>query len=71
MGRALITIGLLLVAAGVLLIFAERLPFRVGKLPGDIEIRERNSVFYFPLATSLVLSVLLSLGLWLFNRFFR
>lgn len=49
----------------------ERLPFRVGKLPGDIEIRGRNSVFYFPLATSLLLSVLLSLGLWLFNRFFR
>lgn len=71
MGRALITIGLLLVAAGVLFIFMERLPFRVGRLPGDIEVRGKNSVFYFPLATSLLLSVLLSLGLWLFNRFFR
>jgi hypothetical protein len=67
-GRILIVFGLVLVAVGVLLTIGERLPIRLGRLPGDILIRGKNTVFYFPLATSLLLSILLTLVLWLFSR---
>lgn len=68
MGRTLIYIGLALVLAGVLFSLGERLPFRLGRLPGDIEIRGKNSVFYFPLVTCLLLSVVLSFIFWIFRR---
>jgi DUF2905 family protein len=68
MGRALITIGLVLVAAGLLITFGERLPIKLGRLPGDIVIRGKNSVFYFPLATCVLLSVLISVVMWLIGR---
>jgi uncharacterized membrane protein len=68
LGRMLITLGLILVAAGVLLTFAGRLPFKLGRLPGDIFIQGRNSTFYFPLVTCLILSVVFSLVMWLFRR---
>lgn len=64
----LIIAGAILFAAGVLLTLGERLPFKPGQLPGDIVIRGKNSVFYFPLMTSLVLSLLLSAILWLIGR---
>ena len=68
MGRSLIILGLVLVAVGVLISIGGRLPFRIGRLPGDIVIRGKNSAFYFPLMTSILLSVILSLVLWLFRR---
>lgn len=68
LGRMLIALGLLVTALGVLVSFAERLPFRLGRLPGDIVIRGKHSVFYFPLVTCLLISVVLSLVLWLINR---
>jgi len=64
----LITAGLLLLIAGLLITFAGRLPFRIGHLPGDISIRGKNTSFYFPLATCLLLSVLFSLVMWIFRR---
>jgi hypothetical protein len=67
-GRMLILLGLALVLFGVLFTLGERLPFRFGRLPGDIVIRGKNSVFYFPIVTSLLLSVILSLIFWLFRR---
>ncbi len=67
-GRMLITLGLILVAAGVLLTFAGRLPFKLGRLPGDIFVQGKNSTFYFPLVTCLILSVVVSLVMWLFRR---
>ena len=67
-GRMLILLGLALVLFGVLFTLGERLPFRIGRLPGDIVIRGKNSVFYFPIVTSLLLSVVLSLIFWLFRR---
>jgi hypothetical protein len=67
-GRMLIVIGLVLVAAGVLLTFAGRLPFRLGRLPGDIFVQGRNSSFYFPLVTCLILSVVFSLVMWIVRR---
>jgi len=68
MGRALIVIGIALVIAGVLVTLGEKLPIRLGRLPGDIVIRGKNTTFYFPLVTSLLLSVLLSAVMWLLGR---
>jgi hypothetical protein len=68
LGRMLIGLGLLVAALGVLISIGERLPFRLGHLPGDIIIRGKNSVFYFPLVTCLLISAVLSLVLWLINR---
>lgn len=67
-GRALIVIGLALVVIGALITWGLRLPFRIGRLPGDIVIRGRNSAFYFPLMTSLLVSLVLSVVFWLLNR---
>jgi hypothetical protein len=64
----LIVLGLLLAAAGVIVSLGERLPIRLGRLPGDIVIRGKHSVFYFPLVTCLLISAVLSLILWLMNR---
>jgi hypothetical protein len=68
LGRLLITAGLVLVALGLLVTFAGRLPIRLGRLPGDIYIHGKNSTFYFPLATCILVSVLLSLVMWIFRR---
>jgi len=67
-GRTLIILGAVVMVIGILITFGGRLPFRIGRLPGDIVIRGKNSVFYFPLMTSLLLSLLLSLVLWLVHR---
>jgi len=68
LGRLLIALGLVLVAAGLLLTFAGWLPVRLGRLPGDIYIHSKNSSFYFPLTTCIVLSALFSLVLWMLRR---
>jgi hypothetical protein len=67
-GRLLITLGLVLVVTGLVVSFAGRLPFRIGRLPGDIYIQGKNTSFYFPLATCILLSVVFSLVMWLFRR---
>jgi hypothetical protein len=68
LGRTLIAIGTILVIVGLLFTLGARLPFRLGRLPGDIIIRGRNSTFYFPLVTCLLISLILSLVMWLFGR---
>lgn len=67
-GRALVILGLVIVALGLALIFSDRLPFRLGRLPGDIVWKGKNTTFYFPLVTSIALSVVLTLVLWLIGR---
>ena len=68
-GRMLLTAGALLVVVGLLLVIADRFPgLRIGRLPGDIAIQRGRLRFYFPLATSVLLSVILTLLLWLFGR---
>lgn len=67
LGRTLIVIGLLLVALGVLVTLAGRFT-SLGRLPGDIVYRRGNFTFYFPLVTSLLLSLLLTALFWLFGR---
>jgi len=66
-GKTLIILGLILVAAGLLLHFSGRIPF-LGRLPGDIHIEKENFSFYFPLGSCLLLSLVLSLLFWLFKR---
>ena len=66
MSRTLIIFGLVLVAAGVLWPFIGRLG--LGRLPGDIAIQRPGFSLYFPLMTSLIVSVVLSVILWLVNR---
>jgi Protein of unknown function (DUF2905) len=68
LGRMLIAAGVVLIAAGLLLTLAERLPLKLGHLPGDIVVRGRNWVFVFPLVTCILLSAVLSLILWLLRR---
>ncbi|RMF46709.1 MAG: DUF2905 domain-containing protein [Deltaproteobacteria bacterium] len=66
-GKLLMIAGGLLVAAGLLLLLADKIP-GLGRLPGDIRIERENFSFYFPLGTCLLLSALLSLVFWLFRR---
>ena len=66
-GKTLMIIGLVIAALGALLTLAGKIPW-LGRLPGDIYIKRENFSFYFPLATSILLSALLSLILWLFRR---
>lgn len=68
MGKLLIFAGVLLVALGALFYFGGKLPFRIGQLPGDIVYRGRNTTFYFPIVTCILLSLLLTLVMWLVNR---
>jgi Protein of unknown function (DUF2905) len=68
LGRMLIVMGVLLLLAGLAITFGGRLPLRLGRLPGDIAVQGKNSSFYFPLTTCLVLSAVLSLIMWLVRR---
>ena len=60
LGRTLVILGLILACAGALLYFSPKLPFRLGRLPGDIIHRGEHSTFYFPITSSLLVSVVLS-----------
>jgi hypothetical protein len=67
LGRWLLVTGLVVAAVGLALVFADRLPW-LGRLPGDIRVERGNWRFYFPIATSLLISVVLTLLLNLFRR---
>lgn len=71
MGRLLIILGLLLVAAGLAVIALQRIGLPIGRLPGDMTFRGRNVTIFAPLGTSLLVSVLLTLVLLLIARFRR
>ena len=66
MQRALIVIGLVLLLAGLAWPCLSKLPF--GRLPGDFGVERENFSFYFPLATSLVVSIVISVLIWLFRK---
>jgi hypothetical protein len=67
LGRTLIIAGLVLMATGLLVSFGGKIPF-LGRLPGDIRIETERFRFYFPLASCLLISLLISLLLWIFRR---
>ena len=64
MAKIIIILGIVLVAIGVVLLFIEKIPF-LGKLPGDILIKKEHFTFYFPLTTSIIISLVL----YLFGKF--
>jgi hypothetical protein len=65
-GRVLIIAGLIIVAVGAAFLFSEKISF-LGKLPGDIRIERENFRFYFPLGTSILLSIILTAVLWIIS----
>jgi hypothetical protein len=66
-GKTLIIFGAILLGVGLLLTFFQKIPF-LGKLPGDILIQKKNFTFYFPVMTSILVSIILSLIFWIFSR---
>lgn len=64
-GKGLLILGLVIAAAGVFLLVGAKLPFRLGRLPGDVSYHGRNTSFYFPIVTCVVLSVVLTLIFWI------
>ena len=71
LGKLLILVGALIVGVGVVLALAGRSNLPLGRLPGDIVYRGKNTTFYFPLATSILISVVLSAVLYVIGRFKR
>jgi len=66
-GRILIMLGMFMVIAGLLIMFMPKIPL-IGRLPGDIIIKRENFTFYFPLATSILISIILTIILSIFRR---
>lgn len=70
-GRVLMIIGVITIIIGFLLTFSSKLPFNLGRLPGDILIKKEGFTFYFPITTSIIVSVVLSLLFYLFGKYLR
>jgi hypothetical protein len=68
LGRMLVILGGIILVVGLILILAGKANLPIGRLPGDFVYRGKNTTFYFPLATSILLSVVLSLVLYFVNR---
>ena len=66
-GKLLILLGVFIILMGLLLLVGEKIPW-IGRLPGDIIIRKKNFTFYFPLATSIIISIILTLLFALFRK---
>lgn len=71
LGKLLISVGGLLIVIGLVVVLAGRTDIPLGRLPGDINYRGKNTAFFFPITTCIVLSIVLSLVMWIVNRFFR
>ncbi len=66
-GKILIIIGTTILIVGIIILFAGKIPF-IGKLPGDITIRRENFTFYFPIATCIIISVILTLIIYALKK---
>lgn len=67
LGKILILFGLIIAGIGAVVLLGAKIPF-LGRLPGDILIRRKNFTFYFPLATCIIISIILTLIFWLLRR---
>jgi hypothetical protein len=67
LGKLLIVLGVVITLVGVGLLLANKIPY-IGRLPGDIYIKKENFSFYFPITTSLLISLILTLIFWIFRR---
>ena len=70
-GKSLIFVGIMIVLIGVIVLFSDKLPFNLGKLPGDISYKKENFSFYFPITTTILISIVLSLLFYLFGKFLK
>jgi len=70
-GKLLVIAGIVIIGAGAFLFFGAKLPFRLGRLPGDISYQGRSGSFYFPIVTCLLVSVALTLVFWAVSHFRR
>ena len=71
LGKVLLIFGVVLAAVGAFLLLGPKLPFRLGRLPGDVVYQSRHSTFYLPIVTCILLSVGLTLLFWLLSHFRR
>ncbi len=67
MGKFLILVGAILVVIGILLVYSGKIPY-LGKLPGDIAVEKKNFKFYFPITTSIIISIILTLIFYLVTK---
>ena len=67
LGKMLILLGVFIILIGVLLVIGEKIPW-IGRLPGDIVIRKEKFSFYFPITTSILISIILTLLFWIFRK---
>jgi len=67
LGKTLILLGVFIILVGLFLLLGEKIPW-IGRLPGDIIIRKKNFTFYFPIVTSILISIILTLFLMLFRK---
>ena len=68
LGKTLVIAGLMIVALGLLIMAGDKLPFKLGQLPGDFTYKGKNSTVHFPLATCILVSAVGSFVLWLLQR---
>ena len=66
-GKILILLGIVMIVVGGLFLFGSKIPF-IGRLPGDIAIQRKNFSFYFPITTSIIISIILSFIMWLLSK---
>ncbi|MBM4053403.1 MAG: DUF2905 domain-containing protein [Planctomycetes bacterium] len=66
-GKVLITIGIIMIVVGAFFLLGNKIPF-LGKLPGDVAIQKKNFSFYFPITTCIIISIILSLIMWLLGK---
>ena len=71
LGKLLIAGGAVMIAVGLIVVFAGKTNLPLGRLPGDIAYRGKNTSFYFPITTCIIISVVLSLVMWLIGKFGR
>jgi hypothetical protein len=67
LGKMLILLGIILIACGLGFLFVHKIPY-IGRLPGDIYVKRDNFTFYFPLTTSIIISIVLTFIFWLFRK---
>jgi hypothetical protein len=67
LGKMLILLGVFIILVGLLLLVGEKIPW-IGRLPGDIVIRKEKFSFYFPITTSILISIILTLLFWIFRK---
>jgi hypothetical protein len=68
LGKVLVFLGAAIVIVGLVFVLLGRTPLPIGRLPGDIVYRGKNTIFYFPLATSIVISIVLSVLMYVFGK---